>query len=619
MQNVFIDKLPLNILNKFSLLKQDFIGFNFDFNVFINLVFGFIIAGGLILISILLGKKIRNLLFKKLNFRFNYLIDIAVGYMLISTGVTVLGFFSLLTPPIISLYLLVVLLVSLYPFNNLFILLNKSYIFPGNIIKELAKNKMIFVWVCLFVFLAVINLINPEIREDQYHVDFPKMYLNSHTIMVPPKEQFHVSGSPMLGEMYYTIGIFLWSQESARYIHFLFYLLVILSLYEFSKLNKYKFSLYNLLLLVTAPVIIHETSAMYVDFEWMFCFLISILILTASKKLKLKEIILSGLILGGMLASKMWTIVFIPVSAIYLLILLKNLALTQKFKKMILFILTAAIFPAIWFLRAYLLTGDPIFPAFAVIPRLEFTADNYRLYHYFTINYPILNPFNYLNVFSPLFFLGLLLFLYKFRQNLREVFSLNIFKYLIILFLMYLSVQYPYGRYLLGLYLLFIFFSSLGFSKAMENFKLMKYLVNIFLIFFFLYYLFNSVLVLPYAFGFADKNKYLTRILSRDWSSYYDYGRKFDKYISKNDYVATYGVFGYYYANFKYLDINFVFDPNHKSFELLKKKGFTKIFIKGGDINYFCKQINMKDCSSSHYVLLSSYIPFPSYYLYSLK
>jgi len=82
-----------------------------------------------------------------------------------------------------------------------------------------------------------------------------------NTIMITPKEQLHVSGSPMLSEMYYSIGIFLWSEESARYIHFVFYILVLLTLLEFAKNSKYKFSIYTPLLFVTAPVAVSVRTA----------------------------------------------------------------------------------------------------------------------------------------------------------------------------------------------------------------------------------------------------------------------------------------------------------------------------------------------------------------------
>ena len=190
--------------------------------------------------------------------------------------------------------------------------------------------------------------------------------------------------------------------------------------------------------------------------------------------------------------------------------------------------------------------------------------------------------------------------------------------YLLITFAFYLLVQYIYGRYLIGLYILLIFLASLGIYNFAAKTKLLKLFLSLVLFILFAYYFINQILILPYAFGVANQNNYLTRILSRDNSSYYDFGGKFHDYISAKDYVATYKIFGLYYANFKFIDVNFIFDKN-KDFSVLKKHGVTKLVIKGGDINWFCKTAGVTNCSSSAYKLLSSYNEFPTYYLYSIK
>ena len=88
--------LPANIFTKFNYLKQDYVGMNFNLNIFGNIFFGFGIAFGLILISYFLGKKISNLLFKKeKKLNINYLLYIALGYISFSTSIAILGFFSL--------------------------------------------------------------------------------------------------------------------------------------------------------------------------------------------------------------------------------------------------------------------------------------------------------------------------------------------------------------------------------------------------------------------------------------------------------------------------------------------------------------------------------------------
>ncbi len=615
MLNKLFLSLPLNILDKINLLKQDYIGKSFDLHVFITVFIGIILAGSLIIISYFLGDKIRRLF--KFNFpNFNYLISIGLGYIIFCTGIGLIGMLSLLTSSMLIIYLLIMLVLAFYPFVNIPILFRNLISSIKLSLPEIKTNKFILLWTALFILLAFVTLTNPEVREDQYHVDFPRIYLHQQTIMIPPKEQLHVSAAPMLSEMSYVAGIFLWSVESARYIHFAFYLLVLLTLWQFSKIEKYKFSIYAPLLFATAPVIIHETSSVYTDFQWVFCLLLALIILLKNKKLLTKEYILSGIFLGAMLSIKLWTIIFIPITIIYLLLTGRKFFI-KTIKEIIIFCIGILSVSFIWFLRAFILTGNPLFPAFSQLSNLGVGYEHYGILHYVGLNLYLLNPVALINVFSPLFFIGLVFLLYKLRANFK-VFKLNIFVYLLITFAFYLLVQYIYGRYLIGLYILLIFLASLGIYNFAAKTKLLKLFLSLVLFILFAYYFINQILILPYAFGVANQNNYLTRILSRDNSSYYDFGGKFHDYISAKDYVATYKIFGLYYANFKFIDVNFIFDKN-KDFSVLKKHGVTKLVIKGGDINWFCKTAGVTNCSSSAYKLLSSYNEFPTYYLYSIK
>jgi hypothetical protein len=609
--------LPSNILTRIVLLKQDFIGGSPDLNIFNTIFIGIFLSIGLILISYLLGEKVRQKIFKTDFPGFSYLIDIALGYIIFCTGIGLLGFFSLLTRTILITYLLLITLIALYPFLNVLELTRNLVLSVKNTIPRLKTHKFMLLWLFLFIALAFITLVNPEIREDQYHVDFPRIYLNNQTVMIPPLEQLHVSAAPMLAEMSYLTGIFLWSVESARYVHFTFYLLVLITLLQFSKIKGYGSSIYTPLLFATAPVVIHETSSIYTDFQWVFFLLLSLLILLNRKKLSTKEYLLSGIFLGAMLSTKLWTIIFVPFSIIYLFVEGREF-LTQTIKNVIIFCLGIIGISCIWFLRAFILTANPLFPAFTNLTSFGYEKEYYGLFHYLGPNLYLLTPISLINTFSPLFFVGILLLVYKLRDSVRLL-KLSIFIYLLITGIGYLLIQYIYGRYLIGIYVIFIFLASLGLYNVCKKIKYAKLLLSIFLLLFFSYYFINQLLILPYSFGIADKNNYLTRILSRDNSSYYNFGDKFDQYISKNDFVATYKIFGYYYADFKFIDVNFIFDKDNKTFSTLRKHGVTKLFIKGGDINWFCRDASISNCESVKYLLLSSYQEFPTYYLYAVK
>lgn len=315
---------------------------------------------------------------------------------------------------------------------------------------------------------------------------------------------------------------------------------------------------------------------------------------------------------GGVLATKLWTIAFFPLFILYLLVVNRKNSLVRKLNIVFVFSLSAFLIDAIWLWRSYIISGSPIYPVFltsihdgvSALPVGNIIGFNKLMFHEKNIN-----------VFSPLFFLGILVFLIHWRYVLKKLKS-NLLLFFVLLAAEYLFIQYHFGRYLLGLYSLSVMIVS-SVSYIIKKSNLYKIILTVSFSIIFAYYFLNTLLAIPYGLGWADKNKYLTRILSRDNSSYYDFDRKFDKWISKKDKVGTYETFGFYYANFDYVDINYVFDKDHTSFEQLKKHGITKLFIKGGDIKWFCNRLKIADCYEGSYKLLAEY-QLNSKYLYEI-
>lgn len=601
--------LPGNILQKINYIQQDYVGLRINYYIledfFINLLFAIFT----VFLSYSLGKKIFSLLKDTTKTSYNYLVLTAIGYIAIASGVTILGLFSFFNFTFITLYLFFIIFYTLLlPFS-----LKENLISFFNHIKKdfkhLKRNNFVFVWTILFIFIATLNLINPEVREDQYHTDLPIIYLKNQTIMIPPKEKISVSASPLLSEMYYAPGILYLSKGSARYMHFTFYIVVLLTLINFSKLKRYKFAIYTPLLFASAPVVIHETSSMYVDFQWIFCFLLSILVLLDRKNNK-SYLVKSGLLFGEVLATKLWTIVFSMAFVLFLSTTKETI--NKKAINISIFILFVMMISSVWFLRAYVLTGNPLYPAF----------NNTGILNFVGINYQLLDIFSFINVFSLIFFVSFIFLIYKLKINIKKIYKLELFRYLFFLLFIYLIINYPFGRYLLGLYVIFIFLNSFAIDLVYNKFKSLRIFLNSIVLIVFSYYLLSSVLVLPYSLGILDKNKYLTRILSRDNSSYYDFDRKFDKFFSDKDLVATYEIYGFYYANFNYIYADYILSKT-KDLKSLKKEGATKLFIKGGNINWLCNKINPVKCNYENYELLSKYSAVPysgtEYYLYAIK
>ncbi len=604
------------ILNNLRYLNEDFIGLSFNLEFLIGILINMSSTAIIILIFYLLGRKFRRLFIKT----DEILVDIALGYLFLGTGIAILGMLSLLYKEIILIFLILTTVFSILPFSSARKSFSSLFKFINRIHKDIKYNKFVFIFTCLFILLAFLRLLLPEIREDQYHTDLPTIYLRNHTIMIPSKEPIRVSASPLLSEMIYLIPVSLSQKEATRYIHFFFYVLCILALYSISKQKNYKFVIFAPLLFASAPEIIKETSSQHADFQIIFFLLTSVSILISNKNLNSKNIAISGLLFGGMLATRLWTIPFILVPLLY--ILMTEKILKDKLRKVLIFLGLSLIAPSVWYLRSFILMGNPVFPAFSPVQTLEtsFTIQ-YNLSNYIKPNSYLMNP-DILKVFSPLFFLGIFLTIINFSTFLKMLGKLSV-SLIFLIFLIEISfLNYPYGRYLLGFYSIAVIVVSFQIFRFIKNkyFNLLFFSLS-FLVF--SYYFINSLLILPYSLGWADKNKYLTRVLSKDNSSYYDFNYSFDKFITKSDLVATYTVGGYYYANFDYIDINYIFNKNSRSFELLKKNKVTKLFIKGGDMEWFCKKISLTNCNSGQYRLLSYYSAIPhsanEYYLYEIK
>ncbi len=131
------------------------------------------------------------------------------------------------------------------------------------------------------------------------------------------------------------------------------------------------------------------------------------------------------------------------------------------------------------------------------------------------------------------------------------------------------------------------------------------------------YYSISTLLILPYGLGWADRDKYISAVLAKDNSSYFDHDHLFSKWIRTNDLVATYKIEGFYYADFKYADVRDLMTGEKKDFNIFTRKGATKLLIRGGDINWFCSELKLKNCNKN-LKLLARY-KLSSQYLYELR
>jgi hypothetical protein len=84
--------------------------------------------------------------------------------------------------------------------------------------------------------------------------------------------------------------------------------------------------------------------------------------------------------------------------------------------------------------------------------------------------------------------------------------------------------------------------------------------------------------------------------------------------------VATYRFYGFYYANFCHMDVNFVFgNSTVNSIDALKNNGYTKLLTLNRNADEFCKEKEIVDCDKKKFKLLSNFNGIYNYYLYKIK
>lgn len=586
-------------------LKLDFIGFHLNvlgllqfFAVIIFLLFLFMLF---FLIGEKLYKRFFNIPFTPF---YEMCFSIGLGYIVLGTLLSFLGMLSLFSPQIIFITVIIVSLIAIYPIYTLQLrmtLVKKAF----RQLQMLPVSKIIKVAVVLFLVIIALRLLPPDIGSDalEYHTDYPKLYLQTHTTMLKAVGNESIITVPQLGEMVYVVAMLFHLPLACKYIHFIFFTLTMLCMLCLGANKKYKNTALGSLLLLTSPLVLHIVPSAYGDFQGLFCFFLAVYVLI-EHKLQKKTIILSAILLGGMLATKIWSLVFLPIFLVLIIFIARKKQKKEIISFLFLFTFFALTVPLLWYIRSFLIAGDP-FSSNNDIGNTHPIGALQRFQDIFHYNRQqligIIEDFSPVNIFGVLG-LGLLL-LYKGRKVCTE----PLFLFTIVLCMLYFFLP-PYfdGRYVLPGYLFLSLLFSMGIYRLFSLSRRFTYGVGSIFCILFLYYAIHSLLILPYGIGIANSDAYLNRTLVWDNATYYDFNHLFSPHIAKNETIATYGVVGYYYANFSYKNVYYFFykdKPN--TLQTLVDHGIHKLLLRGTDLVTFCKILRVSDCTSSHYQLLA--------------
>lgn len=310
----------------------------------------------------------------------------ALGLATLSYGVVFLGLFRALYPPILWIFLMALLLLSvgvLKEWVEWLKLAASRFSWSGKSGRFRILTTLFFISL-LALFMGTLT---PEIGGDAlcYQLNLPKVFLAQHSLA--PNDYDYNSFFPLLMNNLFLIGLATGGVLSAKLFHFLSGLLLFLSVNETvrSETRNDTLAFFIALVLWLTPTVYNLLSSAYIDVGLAFyTFLAVFTFLEALENQNRKLFLLSGILLGCAVSVKYLGLVSVVGLAIVGEVAALNLrALGSKLSGFALWLAGLAAVPGYWLLRNWVATGNPFFPYFGSLfhlyhrPPMPFDAYGY--------------------------------------------------------------------------------------------------------------------------------------------------------------------------------------------------------------------------------------------------
>ena len=230
---------------------------------------------------------------------------------------------------------------------------------------SLFEKMLIMLLFGVFAF-SLAGALAPAIGNDSlaYHLYHPRIFIETHSIAHIP----HTRESlwPYLTEMLFTLGMLVKGPVVSKLLHYVFGVLSTIAVFCFARrfLGR-KEGLIAAALFYLAPCIFMQASYAYIELALCFYVFGSFyLFFIWEKERNLWYLVLSGLFMGLAISTKILAgMALIPI----LLLLAFNLVQTQvtvrkAFKVCIAFLIPIFLSSFIWYLRSFMITGNPVYP-----------------------------------------------------------------------------------------------------------------------------------------------------------------------------------------------------------------------------------------------------------------
>ncbi|MEK7533768.1 MAG: hypothetical protein AAB600_00365 [Patescibacteria group bacterium] len=431
-------------------------------------------------------------------------------------------------------------------------------------------NLLTVILLSLFVLQAIINFIGvlgPELGFDAlwYHLTLPKIYLSNHSIFYIPGGLLYYSVMPKLTEMLYVAVLSFDSETLAKFIHFSFGILSSVALYKLSRMFfAPKISLIPVIVFYSNLIVGWQSTTAYVDLTRTFFEIMAFWGLINWLNTKKKRwLIGSATMLGLAISTKLLAIGSLFI--FWVLLILYFWYRKKSFKNLVIellvYLFIGLLFPLPWFIFSYIHTGNPIYPFFTNIYKVNFDVS-------------LLNPSRFLfdtwNLFTrspdpipPIYIIFLPLVIVFFKKFSIQMKLIVLYSFLGI-FVWYFTPRTGGGRFILP-YLPALSIVAGGVIREITKIKNLKTIANlsIFIIFFcslisIVYRGGANAKYIPVIIGKESKSEFLTQNLNFSFGDFYDTDGYFKTHIKTKDRVLLYGFHNLYYVDFPFIDSSWV-------------------------------------------------------------
>ena len=233
----------------------------------------------------------------------------------------------------------------------------------------LAVNRFCLIALAICMLLCAMLVLTPEIGKDAliYRIGVPKLFLEHHGIYFIPGNVF--ACYPFFNEMLYTWGLSLGGEVLPKGTHFAITLFLLFTMWKFEKryVHKNNFELLPLLIFFTIPSVFQNAHMAYCDLTLAFYTFVAIYAyLNWYHTQENLWIILCG-VFSGIAMSTKYAGLYLPLSGCFGVLWgcrqkkISNSKAVHHFLQYILFTFIAG---APFYLKNWIMTGNPLYPLF---------------------------------------------------------------------------------------------------------------------------------------------------------------------------------------------------------------------------------------------------------------